>query len=372
MKKFPQTHFVVAGEGELQNELETLAKELGIKQNTHFIGRCTKVPELLSLSFACVLTSFNEGFSNSILEYMAAAKPVVVTEVGGAGEAVIEDQTGFLVKSNDDVAMAEKLIWLLENPERAAEMGKNGRKRVEEEFSTKTQLEKKRALLKLSNERRRQKNKSCDNCTFDEDNRGQSIQAQRLREAFAEDQQIEMRFIPNNPEAICGNVKFLKTIFTSLKFWLQLLQGLPKADIVHIFSSGTTSYLISTLPPFFIARLFGKVTILNYHTGEAAEHLEKWKLTAKPTMKRFDKILVPSQFLVDVFARFGLQAEAISNFVDIDKFKFYERKVLQPVFLSNRNFEDYYNVGGTIRAFAEIQRNIRGEIDCGWFRLQRR
>ena len=62
--------FVIAGEGELRNELEGLAVRLGVARNVHFIGRCDDVPSLLASSYACVLTSSAEGFSNSILEYM--------------------------------------------------------------------------------------------------------------------------------------------------------------------------------------------------------------------------------------------------------------------------------------------------------------
>ena len=148
LEKYPNSHFVLAGEGELRESLESLAKELQVAENTHFIGRCTKVPELLSVSFACALTSFNEGFSNSILEYMAAGKPVVATKVGGASEAIMEGETGFLVKSDDDNVLAEKLIWLLENEQKAVEMGKKGRANVEEKFSCEAQLEKMKSLYR--------------------------------------------------------------------------------------------------------------------------------------------------------------------------------------------------------------------------------
>lgn len=141
LQKFPNAHFVLAGEGELREGLERSAEELQISANTHFIGRCTKIPELLSISFACTLTSFNEGFSNSILEYMSAGKPVVATRVGGASEAIIDGKTGFLVESDDVNSLAEKLIWLLENPAEAAEMGMLGRDTVEKKFSCKAQLE---------------------------------------------------------------------------------------------------------------------------------------------------------------------------------------------------------------------------------------
>lgn len=148
--EFPETHFVLAGEGELRGSLEELTDELKISQNVHFIGRCTKVPEILSISYACVLTSFNEGFSNSILEYMAAGKPVVATNVGGASEAIIENETGFLVESDDDVTLAERLIFLLKNFRKAQKLGQNGRRIVEEKYSLKTQLNKTLELYEVS------------------------------------------------------------------------------------------------------------------------------------------------------------------------------------------------------------------------------
>ena len=146
VRQFPNVHFVIAGEGELLENLQNLANELKITENKHFIGRCATVPELLSISFAGVLTSFNEGFSNSILEYMAAKLPVVATNVGGASEAIIENETGFLVASDDAETMANRVIELLENEEKAKDFGAKGRQIVEEKFSCAAQLE---STLKL-------------------------------------------------------------------------------------------------------------------------------------------------------------------------------------------------------------------------------
>lgn len=140
-EKIEDAGFVLAGEGQLMEGLKSLAQELGILSKCFFIGRCERVAELLSVSEIGVLSSFNEGFSNSILEYMAAGLPVVATDVGGAREAVVENETGFLVASDDDRAMTEKLIGLLENPKKAAEMGARGRLRIEENFSCAAQLE---------------------------------------------------------------------------------------------------------------------------------------------------------------------------------------------------------------------------------------
>jgi glycosyltransferase involved in cell wall biosynthesis len=142
LQKFPATHFVLAGEGDLQPALENQTKELGISENVHFIGRCDELAELLLISYACVLTSFAEGFSNSIIEYMAAGKPVVATKVGGAAEAVVEGETGYLVPSDDDKAMAERLVELLGDEQKALAMGVRGKTIAEEKFSSQVQLSK--------------------------------------------------------------------------------------------------------------------------------------------------------------------------------------------------------------------------------------
>jgi L-malate glycosyltransferase len=187
---------------------------------------------------------------------------------------------------------------------------------------------------------------------------GQSIQAKRLLDAFANNENIELSFIPNNPETIFQNIKILRTIFTSLKFWWLLIVNFPKVDIVQVFSSATTGYIISTLPPLFFAKLFRKKIILNYHSGELEAHINKWKRTALPTMRKFDKIIVPSQFLVDVFAKYDLESEAIFNFVDSSKFEFKKREIFRPIFFSNRNFELHYNVSDILKAFQIIQKKL--------------
>jgi glycosyltransferase involved in cell wall biosynthesis len=187
---------------------------------------------------------------------------------------------------------------------------------------------------------------------------GQSIQANRLLEAFADTENIELFFVPNNPETPFQNIKFLRTIFASCKFFRLLSAHIRKADIVHIFSSATSGYIIATLPPLLFAKVYGKKTILHYHSGELEEHLKRWKFTALPTMKMFNEIIVPSQFLVDVFAKFGVKATAIFNFVESKQFVFRERKPVCPVFLSNRNFEVHYNVSDILRAFQIIQKSL--------------
>jgi glycosyltransferase involved in cell wall biosynthesis len=136
----PNAVFVIAGDGELRPETEKLAAELGLTDSCLFIGRCARVPDLLAASDICVLSSQAEGFSNSILEYMAAGKAVVATNVGGASEAIVEGETGHLVNAGDDRAMAERLVSLLRDGSKRRSMGLNGRRVVEERFSCESRL----------------------------------------------------------------------------------------------------------------------------------------------------------------------------------------------------------------------------------------
>jgi glycosyltransferase involved in cell wall biosynthesis len=142
----PGAAFLLAGEGELQASLKAMASRLEISGKTFFLGRSENIAELLSVSDVCVLSSKAEGFSNSILEYMAARRPVVVTDVGGAREAVVENKTGYIVPSGEHEPMAARIIALLREPEKARAMGEEGRRVVEEKFSPQALLRNTEAL----------------------------------------------------------------------------------------------------------------------------------------------------------------------------------------------------------------------------------
>jgi glycosyltransferase involved in cell wall biosynthesis len=143
----PEAAFVLAGEGPLTKDMRVMARELGIEDQTFFLGRCMRVAELLAVSEVCVLSSKDgEGFSNAITEYMAAARPVVATDVGGAREAIIVGESGYIVPAGDDEKMAARIIELLLAPERARAMGERGKVIVKEKFSCETQLLRTREL----------------------------------------------------------------------------------------------------------------------------------------------------------------------------------------------------------------------------------
>jgi glycosyltransferase involved in cell wall biosynthesis len=139
---------------------------------------------------------------------------------------------------------------------------------------------------------------------------------------------------------------------------LSLLLRVYKYDVIHIFSASYFSFVLAPTPAILISKLYRRKTLLNYHSGEAEDHLQRWRRTAIPTIRLVDSVIVPSEYLVRVFASFGLKATAIYNLIDTSRFRFRERSRLRPVFLSNRNLESHYGVDRVLRAFAIIQEKI--------------
>jgi glycosyltransferase involved in cell wall biosynthesis len=144
--RVPEAAFVLAGEGQLAEPLSRLAADLGIAGDVFFVGLCRRVPDLLALSEVCVLSSRSEGLSSAILEYMLASRPVVVTDVGGAREAVTEGETGYIVPPGNAEAMAARVLDLLHDPGRGRALGERGRRTVLGGFSCDAQLARTEAL----------------------------------------------------------------------------------------------------------------------------------------------------------------------------------------------------------------------------------
>jgi glycosyltransferase involved in cell wall biosynthesis len=126
--------FLLVGQGELHQQLCDLASELGIRERVFFTQGRGEVMDCLARMCIGCLTSFSEGFSNAIMEYMAAALPVVAIDVGGNRDAIVDGETGFLVRERSPEAFAQPLLELLRNEERRATMGAKGFQRCAENF----------------------------------------------------------------------------------------------------------------------------------------------------------------------------------------------------------------------------------------------
>ncbi|MBD0372880.1 MAG: glycosyltransferase family 4 protein [Pyrinomonadaceae bacterium] len=192
---------------------------------------------------------------------------------------------------------------------------------------------------------------------------GQAVQAARLLSRLRAEPSLEIDFLPVNPRlpgalGKLQDIKYVRTLLTSAQYFATLLARVRHYDVIHIFSASYFSFLLAPTPAILVSRLYGKRTLLNYRSGEAEDHLTRWRRTALPTMRKVDAIIAPSGYLVDVFKRFGLSARSIFNIVETERFRFRERVPLKPVFFSNRNFEPLYNVACTLRAFALVQKRF--------------
>ncbi|MBZ0168797.1 Glycosyltransferase, group 1 family protein [Candidatus Methylomirabilis lanthanidiphila] len=131
----PSVRFVVVGDGPLRRPLEEKARALRLNGAVRFLGAVPNASSLLPGFDIFVLSSLWEGMSNSLLEAMAAGKPVVATDVGGGSEVVLEGKTGFLVPPKDPEALADAVLRLLAAPDLARNLGVAGRVRVESKFT---------------------------------------------------------------------------------------------------------------------------------------------------------------------------------------------------------------------------------------------
>ena len=146
--RIPQAHFVAVGDidPELSKPLFELVEKLGLRNQFHFLGFRSDVPEILSELDVFVLASTSEGLPLALLEAMAAGKPAVATQCGGPAEVIKNGVTGLLVAPGEPSAIASALLELLTSQELAARLAQAGRAKVREEFALGKMLEQYEAL----------------------------------------------------------------------------------------------------------------------------------------------------------------------------------------------------------------------------------
>ena len=126
---------MLVGDGSERVALESLAGELGIGEAVTFAGTRPHRPNPHHLFDLSVLSSISEGFPNSVVEAMAAARPIVATRVGGTPDAIADGVTGVLVPPRDPAALAAGISRMLERPEEAAQMGAAAREAARTSYS---------------------------------------------------------------------------------------------------------------------------------------------------------------------------------------------------------------------------------------------
>lgn len=189
---------------------------------------------------------------------------------------------------------------------------------------------------------------------------GQAVQADLFLRHWENDTEVEALFIPVDPAMPVGlgwleRIPFLRTLVREPLYFITLWRGLKDVDIAHLFSASYWSFLLAPAPALILARMRGKKTLINYRSGEARDHLRRFR-SARPLLSKADLLVVPSGYLVDVFREFDLQAHVVPNVVDSSQFPYRIRRALQPHLICTRGFHPYYCVDDVVRAFVEIQR----------------
>jgi glycosyltransferase involved in cell wall biosynthesis len=134
--RWPSLHLVlVGGDGGSRDDLQQLAVAKGLADRVHFAGQQPSLPSWHHTFDVSVLTSVSEGMPNSVLEAMAAAKPVVATAVGGVPDAIREGDTGYLVQPGDVNSLADRLNALLSDAALRRRLGQAGQARARREYS---------------------------------------------------------------------------------------------------------------------------------------------------------------------------------------------------------------------------------------------
>lgn len=184
------------------------------------------------------------------------------------------------------------------------------------------------------------------------------MQADRLLRQLEAEADVAVQFLA--PDAVLPHplkwlqrLKFIRTFAHSFVYWTRLIATVRDCDLIHVMSASYASFLLVPVPALIVAAIYSRPTIVDYHSGQAADHLRRSRL-ARYLLRKFDRISVPSDYLVTVFRGFGLSARSMPNIIAFDQITYRRRVHARPLFLSNRNLEPLYNVECTLHAFKLI------------------
>jgi L-malate glycosyltransferase len=373
-KRFSQAEFLLVGDGPLRPQLEHQAADLGLQSRVRFLGDRRDIPAVLASMDVSVVPSVSESLSNVFLESMAAGVPVVATEVGGNCE-LGGNGRALLVPPNDDEALAAGVERVLADEELRRELSQRARQFARDNFTVERIRDQYSELYsdvvaskQGSGTRRRSRSRRhvaqrIRVAVVGPSLRyvgGQAVQADLLLRNWKDDPEIEAHFVPVDPRFPFGlrwaeRVPGLRTIIREPLYASALWNGLKDADVAHIFSASYSSFLLAPLPAWMIARIRGKKTLINYHSGECRDHLGRSSI-AQRVLEKTDRLVVPSGYLVEVLREFSLDARAVQNIVDLSQFSYRVRRPLRPHLVCTRGFHPYYCVDVVVRAFAEVQK----------------
>jgi len=162
---------------------------------------------------------------------------------------------------------------------------------------------------------------------------------------------------PYKPRCIKG-VKGLRALFRLIPYFWQLWRQIRHSDVVHVLANSGWSWHLFAAPAVWVGWLLGKPVVINYRGGEAETFFGRaWRWVA-PTVNKSRAVIVPSSFLQRVFAKRSVSAGIVPNILDLERFKFDDKKPFEgdaPHLVVTRNLEKIYGVDTVLNAFSIIK-----------------
>lgn len=192
---------------------------------------------------------------------------------------------------------------------------------------------------------------------------GMANQTEQLAGLLA-DSGIDVHLIRSNEPykpAWAGRIKGLRALFRLLPYLARAWRGLRNVQLVHLMANSGWSWHLFAAPVIWLARIRQVPVVINYRGGEAEAFLQRQVYWVRPTLKRADRLVVPSGFLKAVFGKFDVEAEVVPNIIDLARFSnVSEERGLEgaPHLVVCRNLEPIYDVETGIRAFALVREHF--------------
>ena len=156
-----------------------------------------------------------------------------------------------------------------------------------------------------------------------------------------------------------GSVRGVRALFRLVPYLFRLWRAAGRVNLFHVMANSGWAWHLFGAPAVWIAKLRRIPVVVNYRGGAAEAFFARWIVLVRPTMRRADRLIVPSGFLQDVFRRFGLAADVVPNVIDLGRFapRVPQRPWAEdgPHLIVTRNLEPLYDIETAIRALAMVR-----------------
>jgi L-malate glycosyltransferase len=352
---YADSQFVIVGDGSLRKELEEYSQRLGIGDKVVFTGRREDVSALINCMDIVVNCSTLEGMNNVLLEAMASGKPVVATTVGGNLDILKHEYSGLFCRAGDGDDLAATISRVLSDSDLSERLAVQARENVVNRFSLKKMLLNYQDMYLCLCYRKSKK--LCLVAPFPPPFGGMSVQAEKIAQNLEKEGVVYKRV--NTSRVLPGvlGIKGVRTIINMLHLFVRLFLKASDTNTFYVFSCSYGYFFLTTVPAWIVAKITRRKIIINYHGGLAREFLKKYRFFVKPVLKSADVVVVPSEFLKDVFKEFGIESKVILNVIEFDGL-FKKRENLEPSLVVTRHHDKEYAVGCAIETFRLLQEEI--------------